>query len=425
VPRPLTGEVIEHTRKDGLTSFALRFRAYGERRYVTLGNDEEGWTRKRAEAELRHVLARVEAGIWRPEDHKPEPPSAPLAPTFHTFASEWYAARKPELKPKTRTDYEWRLSNHLLPYFAPHRIDQIDVALVDRFRAFKVREAEELRQALAAGAKLTYGNGSAMRPLSPGVINMLIGLLAAILETAVEYGHLSSNPARGRRRRVKVKRRRQSFLEADELVCVLDAASELDTRARTGSSPRREQIGALIEEGWRQAAIAKQLGITSQTVAYHVSRVRTKRDSGRRGAGIDRYAIMATLGCAGLRAHELCDLNVEDADIVHERLNVRDAKTPKGVRLVYTTPKLKGVLASYLGRRGGAVGDPLFPTETGARRTPDTCGSGCFIRSSSTPEGCVRRAGIRRCRMASRRTRCGARTARCGWRPIRRRRSRG
>jgi hypothetical protein len=44
-------------------------------------------------------------------------------------------------------------------------------------------------------------NGSAMRPLSPGVINMLIGLLAAILETAVEYGHISSDPARGRRRR--------------------------------------------------------------------------------------------------------------------------------------------------------------------------------------------------------------------------------
>jgi hypothetical protein len=109
------------------------------------------------------------------------------------FASEWYAARKPELKPKTRTDYEWRLSNHLLPYFARYRIDQVDVALVDRFRAFKVREAEELRQALAAGAKLTYENGSAMRPLSPGVMNMLIGLLAAILETAVEYGHLSSN----------------------------------------------------------------------------------------------------------------------------------------------------------------------------------------------------------------------------------------
>jgi hypothetical protein len=165
-----------------------------------------------AEAELRHVLARVEAGIWRPEDHKPEPPSAPLAPTFHTFASEWYAARKPELKPKTRIDYEWRLSNHLLPYFGPHRIDQIEVALVDRFRDFKVREAEELRQALAAGAKLTYGNGSAMRPLSPGVINMLVGLLAAILETAVEYGHLSSNPARGRRRRVKVKRRRRRSL---------------------------------------------------------------------------------------------------------------------------------------------------------------------------------------------------------------------
>jgi integrase len=168
----------------------------------------------------------------------------------HLFASEWYAGRKLELKPKTRTDYEWRLSNHLLPYFARYRIDQIDTALVDRFRAFEVREAEELRQALAAGAKLTYENGSAMRPLSAGVINMLIGLLAAILETAVEYGHVSSNPARGRRRRVRVKRRRQSFLEADELVCIFDAASELDARAQTGSSPRREQIAALIEEGW-------------------------------------------------------------------------------------------------------------------------------------------------------------------------------
>ena len=71
---------------------------------------------------------------------------------------------------------------------------------------------------------------------------------------------------------------------------------------------------------------------------------------------------MATLGCAGLRAHELYRPRAAQCP------GCQDAE---GVRFVYTTPKLKGVLDDYLARRGGAVGDPLFPTETGARRTPD------------------------------------------------------
>ena len=69
--RPATGEVNTRVRKDGLTSFALRFRAYGQRRFVTLGTDEDGWTPKRAAAELRNTLARVDAGIWRPEESQP------------------------------------------------------------------------------------------------------------------------------------------------------------------------------------------------------------------------------------------------------------------------------------------------------------------------------------------------------------------
>jgi hypothetical protein len=69
-------------------------RCYGKRRYVTLGTD--GWNRQRAEAELRHVLADVERGLWRP--HEPEPVEAPAqVPTFHQFASKWLAARAVEL----------------------------------------------------------------------------------------------------------------------------------------------------------------------------------------------------------------------------------------------------------------------------------------------------------------------------------------
>ena len=58
-----TGGVIERERKYGRV-FALRFRAYGRRHFVTLGGAEDGWTRQRAEAELRHVLADVERGVF-------------------------------------------------------------------------------------------------------------------------------------------------------------------------------------------------------------------------------------------------------------------------------------------------------------------------------------------------------------------------
>ena len=41
--RPASGQVVIRQGKQGKT-FALRFRAYGERQYVTLGSDTEGWT---------------------------------------------------------------------------------------------------------------------------------------------------------------------------------------------------------------------------------------------------------------------------------------------------------------------------------------------------------------------------------------------
>ena len=39
--RPATGQVLERKGKSG-TTYALRFRAYGRRQYVTLGTRDEG-----------------------------------------------------------------------------------------------------------------------------------------------------------------------------------------------------------------------------------------------------------------------------------------------------------------------------------------------------------------------------------------------
>jgi len=114
--RPATGQLVERRGARG-TVFALRFRAYARRYYVTLGSTEDGWTRDRAEEELQNVLADVRRGIWR----EPEPPPTPVVrqePTFHEFASEWVARRETEgLAERTLVDLRGSLTNHLLPFF--------------------------------------------------------------------------------------------------------------------------------------------------------------------------------------------------------------------------------------------------------------------------------------------------------------------
>lgn len=223
MPRKATGQVIEPA--DG-RSWAIRFRAYGKRRYVSLGTAEEGWDRRRAEAELRHVLADVERGIWRPYEPA-QTPHVAEAPTFHEFASEWLENREPELRPKTVTSYRWQLSGHLLPHFARMHLDQIGPEDVDRYKAAKLRE----------GA------------LGPNQINKSLGLLAMILDAAGDYGHIdpARNPARGRRRRVKRTTPSRPTIEPEQLPSLLEAAGRLRPILATmaGAGLRNGEVCAL------------------------------------------------------------------------------------------------------------------------------------------------------------------------------------
>src|SRR4051794_28476750 len=107
--RPRKGQVVERKTSAGIV-YALRFTAYGERQYVTLGSRADGWTRQKAETELQDVLADVRRGTWRPPAPGPQRPD----PTFHEFASEWLAARKPAIAPSTYQSYRNELVHHLL-----------------------------------------------------------------------------------------------------------------------------------------------------------------------------------------------------------------------------------------------------------------------------------------------------------------------
>lgn len=177
MPRPTKGSITEHVGKDGLTYRSLRFTAYGKRRRVPLGPVSEA----DAESALRHALADVERGVWKPPAAIEPPPDIEPVATFHAFAEEWWVRNEKRFAAKTVTDYRWRLA-HLLPHFAGLPLDRITFDAVERYIAAKLAEDD---------------------PLSARSINMTVILLAAILEGAVERELIARNPAKGKGRRVR------------------------------------------------------------------------------------------------------------------------------------------------------------------------------------------------------------------------------
>ena len=214
-----TGEVLER-RRDGSVVYALRFRAYGKRRYLTLGTKAEGWSHTRANEELQNVLADVRRGLWRPPVARFE---ATLEEdrTFHEFASEWFEAMRNEgLARNTLLDYEWQLTHHLLPFFARHSLSEITIAEVDRYRQLKVREGR----------------------LSATSINKTIARLAQILDVAVERELIDRNPARGKRRRLKQRKPVRTTLDrADQIEALISAAAR--ARSRRAGRPTGDPAG--------------------------------------------------------------------------------------------------------------------------------------------------------------------------------------
>jgi integrase len=185
-------------------SWAIRFRAYGKRRFVTLGRPEDGWNRERAEAQLRYLLADVERGIWQPPKPDPETVEEPRPePTFHEFASEWFERHRREWREHTVSNYRWALTYHLLPFFADHRLSAITVAEVDRYAAAKLAE----------------------RRIAPAQINQTLTRLAQVLGEAVEYELIGRNPASGKRRRVNARRPPRTWVEPEQLPSLLDGAT--------------------------------------------------------------------------------------------------------------------------------------------------------------------------------------------------------
>ena len=338
-----TGEVL---KPDGRRrSFSLRFRAYGKRQVIKLGRPEDGWTMQMAQRELAVVLRDVDLGIWRPPRLDPAPTQG-IDPTFHEFASDWFATKELEVETNTANHYRNDLTNHLLPFFKGHHLSQITVAEVDRYRQRKVREAAEITAAAESGTPMvvsyvdrrgrTYRRQA--RPLSARSINMHIDLLAQILAVAVDHGHLPSNPAVGKRRRLKASKPRPVHLDsAEQIAILLEAAAELD---------RGEAVIDVMDRHGRTWTQRQPILTT-----------------GRRAA-------IATLLLGGGRASATGAMVWRDVDLANGRFEVGRDKTDAGMREVDMLPLLREILTEHkAASEHTGPNDPVFVTSAGKARS--------------------------------------------------------
>jgi integrase len=367
--RPATGQVVRPT--PGQPCFALRFRAYGKREYLTLGKPEDGWTLAMAQRELAVVLRDVDLGTWRPP--RPDPaPAKNTNPTFHEFASDWFAAKRLEIEPNTASSYGNDLTNHLLTYFKHHRISEITVAEVDRYRQSKVREAAEITAAAENGTPMTVAYVDRLgrsyrrraRPLSARSINMHIDLLTQILAVAVDHGHIPSNPAVGKRRRLKLSKPRPVHLDsAEQIAILLEAAGELD---------RGEAVIDVMDRGGRPWTQRHPILTTGQRAA------------------------IATLLLGGGRASATGAMLWREVDLANGRFVVGRDKTDAGMREVDMLPLLREILTEHKAASEHAgPDDPVFVTSSGTALAPQ------HPPGRRRRGGCAREQARRRARPAT------------------------
>jgi integrase len=196
------------------------------------------------------------------------------------------------------------------PHFAAFPLSAITVRAVDEYKAAKLRERSQIEAARAEAFK--RGERFNARPLSNSSINHTVRILAQVLEQAVEYELIDSNPAVGKRRHLKTSTPARPFVMPEALPAFLGAAPD--------------------------------------------------------GAG---RALLSILAGGGLRIEEALSLRHRDVDLGAGSLFVRTSKTDAGVREVHLSHGLREALTLWRADTAHAGPDDyVVCTRTGRKHNP-------------------------------------------------------
>jgi integrase len=190
----MSGTVIEYPGKRGVT-WRIRYRdAAGADVVETLGKASDGWNRKKAEAELRERMVKVERKGWE----RPKPT------LFADYARKWFeeGPNRRRWKPATIAAYRY-----------------VEERLVDGFGAMPLASIRPRDVAAWVGA---HKQGAS-------IVSRDLAILHAIFDSAEREELVDSNPAK-RIERPRQPKRKWRLLEPHEVPAVAKAFT--DARAR-------------------------------------------------------------------------------------------------------------------------------------------------------------------------------------------------
>ena len=297
-----------------------------------------------AQRELAVVLRDVDLGTWRP----PQPDPAPVKdvdPTFHEFASDWFATKRLEIEKNTANSYRNDLTNHLLPFFKDHHLSQITVAEVDRYRQSKVREAAEITAAAENGTPMTFS---------------YVDRLGRATDAALV-------PCRGARSTcTSICWRRSSRSRSTTATSPQSGGRQAPThealKAAAGP-PRQRRADRDPARGRRRSRPWQQRDQRQRPQRQDLDAAPPVQTTGRRAA-------FATLLLGGGRASATGAMLWRDVDLANGRFEVGRDKTDAGMREVDMLPLLREILTEHkAASRKTGPDDPVFVTSTGTARS--------------------------------------------------------
>jgi integrase len=185
------GEGSWRARKDGLFEFAL-----------PVGKTKSGNTRRKSfyGKTRKEVLAKLEA--WRNKRATGQLPSNPSKITVGELLDRWLALRE-GIEENTRATYENYIRAYLKPNLEYVRLSDLTSIAIDEFTSKLTRR----------GKRTKNGVQGAGLPVSARVKQYAFLILNAVLNQAVRWGFIASNPADGAMRPPKSKTRRRVWTQ--------------------------------------------------------------------------------------------------------------------------------------------------------------------------------------------------------------------
>jgi integrase len=246
-------------------------------RSVVVGSVVDLPTRRDAQARLDEELRAVNRGTIKPQS----------SILFGAFAEEqWRVLVLPTLKLSTQHGYKTVLAKHLLPYWSEWRLRDIGRQDAQQWVADKFTQQ--------AGWQTVRNAWT---------------LLSGILETAVEYGYLSTNPARGVKFPPQAAREAPAIIAGDEFAKLLNELGEpsktmVELLAATGL-----RIGELLGLRWRSLDLEVSTLAVRESV-YDGQLQRPKTQKSRRTIPLRPHAV------ASLTAHRNRSIRKGDDELV-------------------------------------------------------------------------------------------------------------